>query len=483
MRETVNRKTTIPVAKDESFRDHLGTIDESGGRKWIYPKKPKGKLYNARTVVSIFLLAILFGGPFIKINGHPILMLNILERKFYIFGLTFWPQDFHLFALAGLTFLVFIILFTVIFGRVFCGWACPQTIFMEMVFRKIEYWIEGDAHKQRALNKAPWNSEKIAKKVSKHAIFYAIAFLIGNTFLAYIIGIDKLFRIVTDPPSEHLGGLAATLIFSTMFYGVFAWLREQVCCMICPYGRLQGVLLDDNSIVVAYDYVRGEPRGPVKKNQSREKLGDCVNCRLCVQVCPTGIDIRNGTQLECVNCTACIDACNGVMEKVGFPKNLIRYASQKGIAENKKLTLSPRIIGYTLVLLILIGSLGYLMSRRTPVETTILRTPGMLYRITDAGNVQNLYNIQVVNKSFEQREITLRANRVPAKVSMVTGQALTVKPDTLVESAFFVEIPADFLHHSKTTLTIEILDRGKIMDRVKTSFIGPEASSKQKTAE
>ena len=281
-------------------------------------------------------MIILFGMPWVRVNGDPLMLFNILELRFIVFGIHFTPQDFHLFVIAMITFIVFIALFTAVFGRLFCGWVCPQTIFMEMVYRKIEYWIEGDANAQRRLNKAPWTTEKIRKKVLKQAIFFGIAVLVANTFLAYIIGTDEVIRIATEPISKNRNGFIAMLIFSGVFYFVFAWLREQVCIAICPYGRMQGVLLDKSSITVAYDWVRGEPRTKIKKGQSPVGAGDCIDCNLCVKVCPTGIDIRNGTQLECVNCTACIDACDEVMEKVGRPKQLIRYDSLNGIESGKK---------------------------------------------------------------------------------------------------------------------------------------------------
>ncbi len=272
----------------EEYRDKVSTIDDEGKRIWVYPKKPKGPYTREREIVAVFLLIFLFGTPFIKVYGQPLLLFDILNRKFIIFGLVFWPQDFYLFVLATLSFIVFIVLFTVIFGRLWCGWACPQTIFMEMVFRKIEYWIEGDARNQIALNKVPWTSKKIFKKTLKHTIFYIISFIIGNTFLAYIIGVDELFKIVSDPLPEHIAGFSAMILFSGVFYGVFAFFREQVCTMVCPYGRLQGVLLDPNSIVVAYDFERGEPKGKFVRNQERKNLGDCVDCKQCVDVGATG---------------------------------------------------------------------------------------------------------------------------------------------------------------------------------------------------
>ncbi len=470
MQTTVDQKP-----QNESFRDHISTVDESGKRIWIYPKKPRGRFYTARTIVSVFLLAFLFGAPFIKVNGQPWILLNVLERKFILFGTVFWPQDFHLFALAFITLGVFIILFTAAFGRVFCGWICPQTVFMEMVFRKIEYWIEGDAHKQRALAKAPWTASKIFKKLTKHGIFYGIAFLIGNTFLAYIIGVDELFRIITDPPAQHIKGLTAMIIFSFVFYGVFAWMREQVCVMICPYGRLQGVLLDSNSIVVAYDFKRGEPRGRFRKNQPRDNLGDCVDCRMCVQVCPTGIDIRNGTQLECVNCTACIDACNSVMDRVGLPRGLIRYSSYNSIAEGTGFRLTPRIIGYSAVLILLLTTLVTLLLFRAPIESTILRTPGVLYQVTDDGYVRNLYNFIVVNKTMYPQEVFVRLKDLPGNTTLVTGKRVTVPPAKLAESAFFVGIPRSHIRAVKTPIEIEVYttDSPEPVEIVKTAFMGP----------
>jgi len=459
-------------SEPKSFRDKIATVDEKGKRVWIYPKKPFGPLYRYRTFVSAILIAILFAGTFIKINGHPLLMLNLLERRFIIFGIGFWPQDFHLFVLATITLVVFIVLFTVVYGRVFCGWACPQTIFMEMLFRKIEYWIEGDARKQRALNSAPMHFEKFIKKFSKHTIFYSISFLIGNTFLAYIIGIDELKKIITDPPSQHVVGLTAMIIFSTIFYSVFAFFREQACTLVCPYGRFQGVLLDQNSIVVAYDFKRGEPRGKISRNKPHTDTGDCIACNQCVEVCPTGIDIRNGTQLECINCTACIDACDTIMEKVKKPKGLIRYASYNGIVEQVKLKLSSRIVGYSAVLILLVSVLIIMMLNRAPIETTILRTPGVLYQELDGGLISNLYNIKVINKTFEPRTINLVLNTPGGSIEMVGGQ-LNIPEGGIGESAFFVKVPKEQLARTSTSLVIDVYSENEILEQLNTTFIGP----------
>src|SRR5690606_27936233 len=246
------------------------------------------------------LLAILFAGPFIKVDGRPWLLFNIFERKFIIFGAVFWPQDTYLLIFLLLIFFVFIILFTVSFGRAWCGWACLQSLFIEMVFRKIEYAIEGDANQQRALNAQPWTAEKIIKKTSKISIFAIISLIIGHLVMAYLIGIDQVIAIVSSPPTANMAGFLGLIAFSAIFMFVFTWFREQACLVVCPYGRLQGVMLDNNSINVMYDYVRGEPRGPIRKTAAEDTVkGDCVDCSLCVQVCPTGIDIRTGIQMEC----------------------------------------------------------------------------------------------------------------------------------------------------------------------------------------
>ncbi|MFM2424838.1 MAG: cytochrome c oxidase accessory protein CcoG, partial [Bacteroidota bacterium] len=243
----------------DSFRDRAATIDEQGKRKWVFAYKPRGRFYSARTLLTYLYLILFFGLPFLKYKGEPFLLLNIIERKFVVFGFVFWSQDFYLFGITMILFVVFIIVFTVAFGRLFCGWACPQTVFMEMVFRKIEYWIDGDAPKQQALQRMPWNAEKIRKRLTKWVVFYVVSFLIGNTFLAYVIGMDELKTIISDPWGMHVKGFLTMLVFSFVFFMVYLRFREQVCTVVCPYGRLQGVLLDRHSVVVAYDYVRGEP--------------------------------------------------------------------------------------------------------------------------------------------------------------------------------------------------------------------------------
>lgn len=463
-----------------NYRDHLSNVTQAGKRIWIYPRIVAGQFYKLRTYFSWLLLGLLLGLPWVEVDGHPIFLFNVLERKFIFFGVTFFPQDFHLVAIGLLTFIVFIILFTVIFGRVWCGWACPQTIFMEMLFRKVEILIEGDHNAQRRLDAQPWTTEKIWKKSLKHFIFIVLSFVIANVFLAYLIGKKALLVVIFDNPLNHLVGLFSIIIFTAVFYFVFARFRELVCIVVCPYGRLQGVMLDKKSIVVAYDFIRGEIRGKhqtaVEKEVALAKNepvhGSCIDCKICVQVCPTGIDIRNGTQLECIGCTACIDACDEVMDKIEEPRGLIRYASIEGIEQKKKLKFSGRIASYSLVLVALLGILGFLLITRNMVETTILRAPGLTYQESKDGTVSNLYNVQVLNKSYQKLPVQFHLKGNGGQIKMI-GKSLMVQSGEVAESSFFIILPTKSLKESSVKLEVEVISEGKIIDVVKTKFLGP----------
>jgi len=463
----------------ETYRDSIATVDNKGKRLWIYPKNVTGFFKKYRTVFSIVLLIILFTNPFIWIGGHPLFLFNIFERKFVVFGRVFMPQDFHLFALAMITFFVFIILFTIMFGRLWCGWACPQTLFMEIVFRKIEYWIEGDANQQRKLNEHSWDFDKTWRKGLKFTTFLAISVLVAHTLMAYLIGIDQVKHIISHSPTEKPVGFIGLFIFTGIFYFVFAYFREQACIVICPYGRLQSVLLTKDSIVVAYDFIRGEPRGKIKKDKTAEvgkvagKLkGDCVDCSLCVQVCPTGIDIRNGTQLECVNCTACIDACDAVMDKINKPLGLIRYASHNNIEQGKRFTFTPRMIAYSVVLGLLLALQGVLLLDRKEVETTILKAQGQRYFEQPNGNLVNMYNAQVANKSFEDLKLTFKLKSHKGTIKVV-GEQTTAKKQGITDFILLVEIPAQVFKSYKTAIQIEVLKENKVLETINVNFLSP----------
>ncbi|OYQ35045.1 cytochrome c oxidase accessory protein CcoG [Flavobacterium cyanobacteriorum] len=468
------------AVQDEDFRDHIGTINEEGKRAWVYPKKPSGRLYDYRKFVSYLLLTFLFSAPFIKVNGNQFLMFNVLERRFNIFGFPFWPQDFHLFVISMIIGVIFVALFTVAFGRIFCGWICPQTIFLEMVFRRIEYWIDGDRSAQIKLDRQEWNAEKIRKRVLKWFIFFIISFLIANTFLAYLIGSDKLVLMVEDGPFAHLGNFIALFIFTCVFYFVFVWFREQVCIIACPYGRLQGALLDNKTIVVAYDHVRGEAkagRGKIIKDEDRALAGrgDCIDCKLCVSVCPMGIDIRNGTQLECTNCTACIDECNAIMDKVGFHRGLIRYASEDEITKKEKFVFTARMKGYTAVLAILIGIFTGMLFLRNDVEATILRLPGQLFQ-HKGEMISNVFTYKLVNKTtrdFNRVHIELKG--IEGNVKVVGKPEFKVVKEGLAQGTMFIEIHPTHLKGDKTKITLEVYDGNRCIETETTNFLGPRS--------
>ncbi len=457
-----------------SYRDSISTVDAQGKRIWLYPKKPSGRYYNARKWTSYLLLAFLFGGPFIRIGGEPLLLINVLERKFVILGKLFLPQDFFIFVFTMIMAVIFIVLFTQVYGRIFCGWVCPQTIFMEMVFRRIEYWIEGDANQQRKLASSPWNGEKIVKKGGKHLLFFMISFFIANTFLSYVVGSDVMMEMITHSPAENFGIFSGLVIFTGVFYFVFAYLREQVCTAICPYGRLQGVLLKKDSIVISYDHVRGEPRGKLVKNptEADSPKGDCIDCGLCVQVCPTGIDIRNGTQLECVNCTACIDACDEVMDKIGKPRGLVRYASELQIEEKTPFRFTARHKIYSGILLVLMAMVAYSLTVRTDIEATILRAQGMNFLKADNGNIRNLYTIQVANKTSTDATLEVRLVE-PAGMLTLVGDQLFVKGQGQTEGAFFLEIAEANLTGRSTPIVLEIWEGDRKRQTIKSTFTGP----------
>lgn len=465
----------------ENFRDTIGTLNDEGKRAWVFPKKPDGKWYEYRKYVSYILLIFLFAAPFIKIGGNQFLMFNVLERRFNIFGFPFWPQDFHLFVIMMIIGVVFVVLFTVAFGRLFCGWICPQTIFMEMVFRRIEYWIDGDRGKQIRLQKMPWNAEKIKKRVLKWTIFFIISFLIANIFLAYLIGSDQLIRYITDGPFKHVSTLISLLIFTGVFYFIFAWFREQVCIIACPYGRLQGVLLDNKSIVVAYDHKRGEKeagRAKFKKNEDRPATGkgDCIDCFACVHVCPTGIDIRNGTQLECVNCTACIDACDHMMEAVNLPKGLIRYASEDNIEKKEKFKFTPRLKGYVAVLGILTAVLIGMLFLRNDIEANILRLPGQLYEHKADNIISNVYTYKLVNKTVDDiDDLQFKLLSHKGTIKLVSQDDITVKGKGLVEGTLFIEVNASALSGDKDRLEIGIYSGDTLIETTTTAFLGPRS--------
>lgn len=479
--DTANKEIEIKggqgqVLDPETFRDSVNTMDQSGKRKWVFPRKPKGKYTNYREIVAYILLAIFFVLPFLKINGNPVLLINVLDREFFIFGQPFYLQDFFILALGAITSIVFIILFTVVFGRIFCGWVCPQTIFMEMVFRKIEYAIEGDRNKQIRLDNMPWNAEKIWKKGLKWSIYVVISLVITHFMFMYIVGYQRVFDIMREGPFAYPTNFVVMILFTASFYFVFAWFREQVCTLVCPYGRLQGVLIDKQTINVYYDFKRGENRSKWRKGEDRKAAGkgDCIDCHQCVVVCPTGIDIRDGQQLECVNCTACIDACDEVMEKVGLPKGLIRYATEDEIEQEKPFKFTGRMKAYSVVLVLLIAFLGFLVYNRGTMEVKFIKPAGSTYFIRD-GKITNTYNYTFLNKSNEDKIATIKILKPQhGTVIFSDSDQILIKKDQITKGTVSISFPENEIKLSKQNVTIAVYDQeGNLLDSFETYFEGP----------
>lgn len=464
------------VVEPETYRDSIGTMEQSGKRKWVFPRKPKGKYTNYRNIVSYLLLVIYFAIPFIKINGNPLLLFNVIDREFFIFGQPFYPQDFFILTLGAIASLIFIIVFTIAFGRIFCGWICPQTIFLEMIFRKIEYAIDGDRNKQIKLANQEWNSEKIMKRSLKWSIYILISLIITHIMFMYIVGYEEVINIISQGPFENLTNFVVMILFTAAFYFVFAWFREQVCTLVCPYGRLQGVLIDKDTINVFYDFKRGENRSKWRKGEDRTVAGkgDCIDCNQCVVVCPTGIDIRDGQQLECVNCTACIDACDEVMEKVGLPKGLIRYASENEIENRTEFKFTGRMKGFSLILVLLVGLLGFLLYNRGDMEAKFIKPAGSTFFVRD-GKISNTYNYTFLNKTNDKKTVTIKViSPDHAEVTYSVSSKIVIERDKISKGTINISFPESEIKLSKQNITIGVYDmKGNLIDSYQTYFEGP----------
>lgn len=445
--------------KNISFRDRPLALDKSGNKKWIYAKQPKGKWYTRRTFFAWCCILFLMFAPIIKIGENPLMLFDVVHRKIYIFGQLIWAQDTYLLALIMLITVISIVLFTVVYGRLWCGWACPQTIFMEMIFRRIEYAFDGKRNK---------NSKQKFKftSIAKHFAFFLTSIVLTHIFINWFIGLDKLIEIVTSPIKENVLGFAFMLGISIFYYSVYAYFREQVCTMFCPYGRMQGVLLDSKSISVIYNYKRGEPRGA-------HDYGDCINCKQCIAVCPTGIDIKNGSQLECINCTACIDECNSVMKRIGKPENLIRYDSVHGIETGNRTILNTRAIAYSVVLVILLIVLVFTLSKRTAIDSTVLRVPGTIYQVVEPGILSNIYNIKIINKTSQKKELSLKLLSHPDGTIEFASPNHTLAQDSKIESIVIIKLNEKQLMDKNTPIEIGIFEGEQMLESYKTNFIGP----------
>jgi cytochrome c oxidase accessory protein FixG len=452
-------------------RDSVTTIRADGSRPFMFPADTRGRFTHARRVVAYGLIAFYLSLPWIKINGYPAIFLDVAERRFHLFGITFAAQDMWLlfFVITGLGFSLFFL--TALFGRLWCGWACPQTVYLEHVFRRIEVWIEGDAVARRALDAAPWNARKIRLRVLKHAVYLVAAAILTHGFLAYFVSVPEVWAMVRAAPSEHWATFVFMMAYTGLTYFIFCWFREQVCIVICPYGRIQSALSDDHTVTIGYDAKRGEPRGKA----GADGAGDCVACNRCVQVCPTGIDIRQGLQMECLACTACIDACDDVMDRLHRPRGLIRYDSQNAFNQQRTRWVRPRTILYFILLLVGAGVASWALSTLKPASFGVTRMIGAPY-IVDHDFVRNQFLVRLVNKRNTTAHFTLALTQAPdhLRQSGFAG-AVEVPPLGEIASPLILQQPrAEY--QGPFPFTVRVQDeRGTFHLERAVEFLGPEA--------
>ena len=448
--------------------DRLTTLDERGHRKWVYPAAIRGVFMRWRKVLGYFVIAVYFVMPWISIGGMQSILLEIPERRFILFGHVFWPQDaFYLvFLLLGMALALFF--FTAVAGRVWCGWLCPQTVFMEEIFRKIEEWTEGDHHAQRRLDGEPWSVRKARLKLTKHALFLLFSALVSNTFIAYFVGTEQLLLWMTGSPLEHWTSFLFMAAILGVFYFDFAWFREQFCIVLCPYARFQAVLTDAHTVQVGYDTVRGEPRGHVGTT-----TGDCIDCHKCVAVCPTGIDIRHGYQLECIGCARCIDACDSIMERIGKPRGLIRYDSLARLGGERTRFLRPRVLVYSLLLVGIAVALFVGLGTRPQLDFTVVRPPGEPFTLLPGGLVSNHFTLRLHNRLQADKRVRIEVSSPAGAQLIVPVNPLELKADEQVRTEAFVNIPAGLVKSGKVPVRLQVYEDGTLMAEGAMTFLGP----------
>lgn len=463
----------------------LSTLNADGSRRWLLPKPSIGRFFHRRRVVAYLLILIFTAIPYLSLNGKPLILLDLSTRHFHIFGQTFLPTDTLMLALLVLSVFLSIFLLTALFGRVWCGWACPQTVYLEFVYRPIERLFEGTPGRA----KKGWFVGSPLARGLKYACYFVVSCYLAHTFLAYFVGVEQLRHWITRSPAEHPVSFGIMAVVTGLMMFDFTFFREQTCLVACPYGRFQSVLLDRNSLIVSYDRARGEPRGKRAKAApgiSLPVLGDCIDCRMCVATCPTGIDIRNGLQMECVHCTQCIDACDSVMEKIGKPLGLVRYSSQAALAGEKKSKFRPRLMLYPTLLTIVLSGLIYLLTHQSPLNVTILRTRGGLFSMNDAGDmVGNQVKVKVVNRTDAPAPITIATAGVTgARVKLDEGAEVILQPGEMRTVPVLIEAPIDAFEHGKCDISIVVSGSKDFSKATPYRLVGPGTSrSPEKSGE
>ena len=455
----------------------LQTINRDGSRHWLYPRLAPGRFWHARRIVAYALIALFALLPRIPINGRPAFLIDLLAREVDLFGAVFRPSDGFLLMLVGLAIVLTVFLVTAMFGRIWCGWGCPQTVYMEFVFRPIERLFEGTEAQQRARKQA---GGVPVRKLGKWATYAALSVVLANVFLAYFVSAARLEQWVFRSPAEHPGGFAVVLIVSALIFLDFAFFREQACIVACPYGRLQTVLLDKQSLIVGYDSTRGEPRGKVRKPSlpviADAARGDCVDCGACVAVCPTGIDIRHGLQMECIGCAQCVDACTPIMAKLGRPPGLIRYTSQDELAGVPRTLLRPRTMIYPALLVIVVGTLAWLGGNRASADVWIERVDGPPFTRLDGDRVAAAAKLALENRTTSTRTYMLTLDDAPDAI-LRTQTSLTLAAGHRLTLPLFIDVPSASFVDGRRTVTVHIRDDAGLDRALAMPLLGPEAGA------
>ena len=447
-------------------------MNEDGSRRWIRPKPSRGKWYTRRQVVAYALMAIFFIAPFVRVGGRPLFLMDLPRRHFTFFGYTFLPTDTLAFMFFLGTLIISIFLLTALFGRAWCGWACPQTVFLEFLFRPIEQLFEGGYTGSRRLDKeGAWFTPR---RIAKYATYGALALFVSHTFLAFFVGTDHLYRWVFNPPAQHPTAFFFVVVATGLIWFNFTWFREQTCLIVCPYGRWQSALVDHQSLMVVYDHRRGEPRELGVKHRAPD-AGDCIDCKACLQTCPMGIDIRNGWQMECVNCTQCIDSCDAVMERIGKPKGLIRYASIDEVNGKPRHLLRVRTIFYPAVLVVLATGLIVTLALKAPADVTVLRGLTGPFLEQPDGRISNQIRVKVSNRTAVEQSYRIAITGLPEDGSTIIApeNPLIVGAGETRTTSVFVVLPRTAFANGERLARLSVTDKDGYTDEEPYRLLGP----------
>jgi cytochrome c oxidase accessory protein FixG len=456
----------------EAHEQVLSTLNRDGSRRTIRPKLSRGRFWRKRLAVGWGLIALFTLLPILRFKGKPLVLLDVPTREFTLFGTTFLPTDTFLLMLLLFSIFVGIFLITAVWGRVWCGWACPQTVYMELIYRPLEVLIEGGRSRQLEMDRYGPGPRRLLKL----GVFFIVSAALANTFLAYFVGWDRLLVWMTSPPIEHVGAFALMLGVTVLMFVDFGWFREQTCIVACPYGRFQSVLLDRSSLIVGYDRDRGEPRAPLRRAEPRS-AGHCIDCGLCVTTCPTGIDIRDGLQMECIHCTQCADACDAVMDRVGFPRGLIRYTSQAELESGQRRFLRPRLVVYSAILLAMFGTLTFALASKRTADVTVLRGLGAPFTELPSGAISNQIRIKITNRAGTERSYTITLDNGDGLELIAPENPLPVAPGTTEMTGLFITAPPSAFDHGEHAVSLGIADGVDFEERREVRLLGPEGGA------